>query len=236
MGKLMFRVARTEDTGALARSVKGRRGGLYGGVGILGTAVAVGAMAAMPSNVGNWIRVFLYWDIQALIYLLVTWAVFLWSSTDNEVRDLALRDDRHRRWGLFVMMSMGSLFALAAAVFVLPQIAELERAAPRLLFILAVVAVVEAWLVAHTAFAAHYTYLYYRKGTHQGFGFPGNESPSYIDFVYFACSVGTTFGTTDVEVKTTELRSVVMRHGLLSFVFNTAILALTISFLANTLD
>jgi uncharacterized membrane protein len=63
------------------------------------------------------------------------------------------------------------------------------------------------------------------------FGKPGK--PRYIDFLYFSFMVGMTYGTTDVGVLTTTLRAFVLRHGLLSFVFGTVILATGVSLVSG---
>jgi uncharacterized membrane protein len=80
-----------------------------------------------------------------------------------------------------------------------------------------------------------YAWLYYKKATDtfEPLAFAETKSPTYWDFFYFACAVGTTFGTTDVQIANQTIRRTVLRHGLLSFIVNTVILAMIVSFLGS---
>lgn len=88
-----------------------------------------------------------------------------------------------------------------------------------------------SWLLVHTAYATRYAYAYYRSDGDRGLSFPGDGAPECLDFAYFSCSVATTFGTTDVEVCSSRFRRIVL--GLVSFGFNTGVLALTFSVLVS---
>lgn len=202
--------------------------GLYRRVGTIGSFAGACLELLIISWAGVWTLLLLFWDVVAIVYLVMTWAVFHWIR-DDRARDLEAYQER---WG-FAMVTLAATSALAAAIVALPQINKFEQTRPELLLILAIVAIATAWLVTHTAFAVHYAYLYHRGEQPGGLRFPETSAPGFVDFVYFACSVGTTFGTTDVEVTSTEFRRTVVRHGLLSFLFNTAILALTVSFIGN---
>jgi uncharacterized membrane protein len=71
-----------------------------------------------------------------------------------------------------------------------------------------------------------------------GLEFPGGEEPGLVDFGYFAVAVavGTTFGTTDVTVVRSRMRRLVLTHGVYAFVFNTAILAVAVTFVTSYLS
>ncbi|GGU95015.1 hypothetical protein GCM10010275_35970 [Streptomyces litmocidini] len=62
--------------------------------------------------------------------------------------------------------------------------------------------------------------------------FPGEEPPVWADHVYFALSVMTTFGTTDVDVTSREMRRTVTANAAIAFVFNTV----TVASLVSALD
>ena len=62
-----------------------------------------------------------------------------------------------------------------------------------------------------------------------GLDFPGKREPDYMDFAYFAFTIGMTFQVSDVVITSRQLRQLVLVHGMLSFGFNTVILALTIN-------
>jgi uncharacterized membrane protein len=96
---------------------------------------------------------------------------------------------------------------------------------------LCIVTVVVSWLVTHTAFTLRYAHLYYREDD-EGIGgveFPGGRPPTYFDFAYFAFTLGMTFQTSDVSISSGAIRRTVLLHSLLSFAYNTAILAFALN-------
>jgi uncharacterized membrane protein len=77
-----------------------------------------------------------------------------------------------------------------------------------------------------------YAHLYYRDdGDLGGLGFPGTEMPCLLDFAYYAFTIGMCFQVSDVTVTQHRMRQATLGHALLSFVFNTAVLALALSLL-----
>jgi uncharacterized membrane protein len=60
-----------------------------------------------------------------------------------------------------------------------------------------------------------------------------DDEPDFIDFAYFSFVLGMTFQVSDVQVTSRRLRRLVLAHSLLSFVYNTILLALTINTLAK---
>ena len=69
-----------------------------------------------------------------------------------------------------------------------------------------------------------------------GLLFPGGQpDPDYWDFLYFSFVVGMTCQVSDVQVATRFWRRLVLTHGIVSFLFNTVVLALCINLLAGQL-
>jgi uncharacterized membrane protein len=92
-----------------------------------------------------------------------------------------------------------------------------------------------SWAFIHTIFALHYAHEFYDV-TAGGLAFPqGSADPDYWDFVYFSFVIGMTSQVSDVAVTSKELRRIVTAHGMLSFVFNAALLALTVNLAAGAL-
>jgi uncharacterized membrane protein len=60
--------------------------------------------------------------------------------------------------------------------------------------------------------------------------------PDYWDFVYFSLVIGMTFQVSDVSVADRGTRRTVAVHGLLSFLFYTAIVALAVNIASNALQ
>jgi uncharacterized membrane protein len=104
---------------------------------------------------------------------------------------------------------------------------------------LSVVTIVGSWLLVHTIFASHYARAYYKTGKSlsqckkDGLDFPSDSEPDYWDFLYFSFVIGMTSQTSDVEVTSREIRRLALLHGVLSFFFNTTIVAMTINIIAG---
>jgi len=94
--------------------------------------------------------------------------------------------------------------------------------------------VVAAWGVLHTSYALYYASRYYRSEEFSGgLSFPGEQNPRQLDFAYFAFTIGTSFAVSDVEVTDSTMRRSVLGHQILSFFYNTAILALAINLVVS---
>jgi uncharacterized membrane protein len=172
-----------------------------------------------------------------LVYLLLTYVYFRRESPDDIQVRAAVREERRRRSRLrrlirfrgIWLATVIAVLAVYVAKAVLLRAATLAPHHAGQLTLLAAGDVVLTWFILHTAYAEHYATMYYRDGG--GLGFPGEPEPDYLDFAYFAFSIGMTFGTTDVEVTSRRFRRAMLAHKLLSFGFNTAILALVFTIL-----
>src|SRR5262249_25252673 len=96
---------------------------------------------------------------------------------------------------------------------------------------LCLAAVGSAWMLTHTAYTLRYAHLYYRDDGEGegGLTFPGSQDPAYFDFAYFSFTVGMCFQVSDVMITSPLIRRAVLGHSLLSFVYNTAIVALSLN-------
>ncbi|WP_129661829.1 DUF1345 domain-containing protein [Rothia uropygialis] len=90
-----------------------------------------------------------------------------------------------------------------------------------------------SWAMLHVMYATQYAHFYFSGDKAGGLDFGEPGKPCYVDFLYFSFMVGMTYGTTDVGVLTSRLRAIVLRHGLLSFVFGTVILATGVSLVSG---
>ncbi|MEJ0065556.1 MAG: DUF1345 domain-containing protein [Caulobacteraceae bacterium] len=71
------------------------------------------------------------------------------------------------------------------------------------------------------------------EGHRCGLEFPDDDEPDYWDFLYFSAGIGATSQTADVNIRSKELRRIATAHSLISFAFNTAILATMINLAAG---
>jgi uncharacterized membrane protein len=86
-----------------------------------------------------------------------------------------------------------------------------------------------AWASLHLVYAARYAHLYYVVCEGTGIDFNSAVPPAYRDFLYFSYNLGMTYQVSDTSVASTQIRSIVLRHCLLSYAFGTVILATTIN-------
>jgi uncharacterized membrane protein len=95
-----------------------------------------------------------------------------------------------------------------------------------------------SWLMTHVTFAFRYAHEFYARDlggpdVDRGLDFPEEQEPDYLDFLYFALVLGMTFQVSDVQITSRKLRRVATLHGLLSFLFNTVIVAFTVNIAAG---
>ncbi len=94
-----------------------------------------------------------------------------------------------------------------------------------------------AWLFSNAVYALHYAHIFYLPGhggrDEGGLDFPGSGDPDYADFFYFAFTLGMTFQTSDVAIRSRRMRRIVLMHSVAAFVFNIGVLAFTINVLGS---
>ena len=168
----------------------------------------------------------LAWDAAVLTFLFLTYQVLAERSVEQIRRRAAMLDTAASvMMALVVLAACVSLFGLGLNIHgpggVLPDY-------PTLRIALAGVTVIGSWSLIHTVFALRYAHLFYGRAK-DGLIFPGKSEPNYWDFMYYSFVVGMTFQVSDVQIASQELRKLTLIHGVLSFFFNTVILALAVS-------
>jgi uncharacterized membrane protein len=125
---------------------------------------------------------------------------------------------------LIFLVTLAAAGASLAALFILVN-GDASPSAANLIITLAAVPL--GWLTVHIMAAMHYAHLYW-KGR-KGIAFPETKEPSGIDFIYFSLTIGMTAQTSDVAVTASDMRRLVVIHGVVSFFFNTVILAAVVN-------
>lgn len=207
--------------------------------------LAISALAAaatwflLDSRVRLASRAVATWDVFALVVLALAWLAILNTSPEEARRHAREQDVSHLLIFVFVVIAACASLSAVVALF-----AGAKTGAPTHLkshIALSVVAVLSAWAVMHTVFGLRYAHVFYGDdpgGSERhagGLDFPGERLPDYMDFAYFSFVIGMTFQVSDVQVTSRKLRQLVLFHGLLSFAFNTVILALTINTISSLL-
>ena len=172
----------------------------------------------------------LAWDAAALTFLLLTWR-HIWGLSPEQTRQVAASEDPSQVWDDLIVLA-AALISLLTVVLVLSHLGSTPEDASLTRTLLGIASVVLAWVVVHTVYTLRYAKLYYAEPA-GGIDFNSDELPGYSDFAYVSFGVGMTFQVADTSVKTARFRRMIMGHALLSFLFVTTILAVTINLVAT---
>lgn len=199
-------------------------------------AAIAGTVAALltPRTIPWHVRSMVGWDAGALLYATLAWIMIL-RATPDDTRRRAAQEDPGRHL-VFVIAICSSIYSLFASVAVLKEIRKLPETQLPVWTGLALAAVALSWIVTHTSFTLRYAHLFYRRhGITECLEFPGTKTPSDLDFAYFAFTIGMCFQVSDVVIRSLRVRRAALFHALVSFGFNTTILALSLNLLTTLL-
>ncbi len=183
-------------------------------------------------------RLILSWDIFCVLMLFLSWALF-YTTSKKELCYIVSQQDN----GLKVIFAI-TLIAISFSLFgtMVLQMEKDESEQNKLLHALIYLSpVFLSWLLLHTTFTIRYAHLYHDHNSLNtgskvgGIEFPHKEQPDYVDFAYFSFVVGMTFQVSDVQVTSKAIRRFVLIHSLISFGYNTMIVALTINSFSNVI-
>jgi uncharacterized membrane protein len=171
------------------------------------------------------------WDIFVALYLVLVYALVFRSGLAHIRRNAVLQDDG--RFLILLVTALGAFASIAAIIFGLDA---QHRSSPELALATATIAL--SWAAVHTSFALHYAHEFYRGAKPGGLQFPSgdqHEDADYWDFVYFSFVIGMTAQVSDVGITDKAIRRTATVHGIISFVFNTALVALMVNIAASAL-
>jgi uncharacterized membrane protein len=177
------------------------------------------------------------WIAVALSIIILDWITIIWAHP-REIRKIASLEDSSR-YLVFLFVMTASLVSLVAMYLLLKSTKGQSDETVGAYIFLAMGAVVVSWWMVHTVYTMRYAHLFYdtktgKDSTHGGLEFPQDiKDPDYLDFVYFSFVIGMTFQVSDVQITSRRLRRIVWAHGLISFAFNTAIVALSINVISG---
>jgi uncharacterized membrane protein len=190
--------------------------------------VAAGAITAVFT--GWRYAVAIGWDATAAFYTVSVW-MSVWPLSAETTAERATSEDPSQA-GSDLLTLAAAVASLAAVVVVLVR-ADAATGADRVgLAALGLATVAASWLIVHTIFTLRYAEIYYQEPV-GGIDFHQDERPTYRDFAYVALTIGMTFQVSDTEMVSTRMRSAVLRHALLSYLFGSVILASAINLIAG---
>lgn len=229
--------SRTKSEGFAASFVRHARAQIRFLVSLcVGVGVALMAPSVLPIT-GPIPRLLAGWNAGGWLYLALLGIKMARAEAEGIKREAGI--ERESRIAVLYIVVFGSVFAMLA-LFAQLMALKSEHGIDRNLSIgVSVATIVLSWLLIHTVFAVFYAHEFHSeskdgaRGSGGGLKFPDDRTPDYLDFLYFSFVVGTTAQTSDVDVCSRAMRCVVMAHGIISFFFNTAVIALAVNLAAQ---
>jgi len=194
-------------------------------------AIGIAAFLLLPGSLRLVTRLLIGWDVFVTCYLVFAYIMVFRSGLAHIRRNAILQDDG--RFLILLVTALGAFASIGAIVF---ELGASHRSGPQLA--LATVTIALSWAAVHTTFALHYAHDYYRGAKPGGLQFPSGDQhdhADYWDFVYFSFVIGMTAQVSDVGITDKTIRRTATAHGIISFVFNTALVALMVNIAASAI-
>jgi uncharacterized membrane protein len=198
----------------------------------LSALIGLIVVAALPGEWKLTTRFLVGWDVGVVLYLAAAYSVVARADVARIRRQSQQQDEG--RLMMLVLIVVAAASSIAAIIVELGAAPGAGREPLRLA--LATVTIALSWAFIHTIFALHYAHEFHavhREGG--GLNFPGKEEPDYWDFVYFSFIIGMTSQVSDVAITSKVIRRTAAAHGIISFFFNAALLALTVNIAASAI-
>jgi len=209
----------------------------------IGFSTAALAIVATLIFAPAWIigttRIVAAYDVAAVAFTSFFWLFAMQRKAENTAVRSALEDPGRNVVLALVLACVG--FGLAATIVILGKGPHVATAGQRdVSYAVAIVAIIVGWFLIHTMFVFRYAHLYYFDSdddgsAQRGLVFPGTTNPNDFDFAYFSFVIGMTFQVSDVQIKDPGVRRIALFHALISFGYNTAIVALVINIVSGLL-
>ncbi|MBB1200859.1 DUF1345 domain-containing protein [Enterobacteriaceae bacterium 89] len=191
----------------------------------------------LPEHLGMLQRLLISWNVVAWLYLMFIWLRML----RTEVRDIH-RIAKKLDQSAALVLGLVIFACMASIVAILSELSSLHKLSgtPRLLHILlTVTTLIASWALLPSSFAMHYAHQHYlhRSKDVTPMMFPDKpDDPDYWDFLYYAFTIAVASQTADVATGTTEMRKITLLQSVISFIFNLAILGLSVNVAAGLLN
>jgi uncharacterized membrane protein len=201
-----------------------------------GILVMILAWPLLPATLSTTTRGILAWDIGGLVFLLL--ACHLFVTEPATAMPAAAEAQQEGEWTIFLLTLAVVIvsFVAVSSEFAAIKTGPAEWRGWHVALVAGTLSL--SWLVTHVTFALRYAHEFYARDlggpdVDGGLEFPGEKEPDYLDFMYFSLVLGMTFQVSDVQITSRKLRRVAALHGLISFLFNTVIVAFTVNIAAG---
>lgn len=213
---------------------------------LFAVAIGLATYAVQPVFVEASTRMLVAWNVAIIAYLVMV-GFMMARSTRDSMRKRARQLDEGR-YTVLILAVIAALSSLATILFELFGLKKAPDGVVALHIGLSVATIVTTWSFVHVIFAEHYAHAFYNldddmvegedeaeSQKKKGLRFPGQPWPDYVDFLYFSFTIGVANQTADTDVVSRGMRVLVLIHSVISYFFNTIILALTINIAASML-
>ena len=207
---------------------------------IVGMLVAVLAYLLTPDSLDRATRLLIAWNVGTILYIAASLVAAARATPETMRWRAAITDEG--RFAILILVSVAAFASMGAIFAQLAVTKDLKGLDKGLHLGLAGLTILSAWVFIHLTYAMHYAHEYFDETKGKpgeplrlkgGVNFPGTDEPDYWDFYYFAFIIGVASQTADVSITSKAIRRTSLAHSILSFFFNSAILALTINIAAG---
>jgi uncharacterized membrane protein len=209
---------------------------------LISAAATIAIFLLLPWTLPGTVRAAVAWCAGGVVYVTLAFRI-MWDCTDATIRIRAARQD-DGAVAVLVLVVLATLSSFAAIADLVAQAKSASHAVRVGYALLAVATLVVSWCVIQVTFTLHYAHEHYQpldlladagKAVAGGLVFPSDPAPDYWDFFYFATSIGASAQTSDVAIRSKSLRRLVTMHAIVSFFFNTTVLALAVNLAASSI-
>ena len=206
----------------------------------LGLAAGVAVFLACHRSLQLWSAGIAGWNAFAAVILALDWLT-IWTTPQRKIRERAQQEDLSRLL-IFIFVVTAACAALFAVGFLISAHKDRNGGHFAVHLLLTLSTVISSWALLQTVYSFRYAHAFYgdsgEPGVQKDAGgliFPGDRPPNYFDFAYFSFVVGMTCQVSDVQITSRRMRRITLVHSVLSFGFNTLILALLINTVSGLL-
>ena len=204
---------------------------------LISVGFAILAFVLFPiTHLNTMAHLMIGWDVFCVSTITLSFITFFTINSQQVCYQCSKQDES--RVVIFIIVLVATLASLLAVLLLITSKSE-DKIAKEWQLPIAIIGMMSSWLLVHTIFAFRYAHIYYgdskspadKNGT--GLDFPGDKAPDYLDFAYFSFVLGMTFQVSDISITSKRLRKLALLHSLVSFGFNTIVVALTINIVAG---
>lgn len=201
--------------------------------------LAVGIVSVFTTNVKAEEILVIIWVILAVLYIFGSFYIGDHESVSGKFRSIHVTGDKAR--DLFYATNFvpvfASLFGLYASIAYQNIFSEQSASNKLIAFIdhyqiQTIVVCILGWIIMHVGYAHIYEQIDIESG-YKSFRFPGTDAPTGTEYLYLGFTIGQSFATSDVDIKTSEARKTAARQSFISFAYNTVVIAIVVKLITG---